>query len=166
MERLVVAMPAAEVDLVVAMKGYGAETVSKVAADANVTLRKTAPKAVIVSLPENIEIPAPPYYLGVTLNWISATDPSLENWSDPRNLDSEMVFFGSDRKVTVEVDSPGIYAAIVWLNERNARGGFSTHFGHNEAARVTVGEEGGASVTAQIDLGTFKRTIAQRKKRE
>ena len=82
----VVVTPDAAVDLVVALKGYRAETVANVTADTTVKLRKSTRKRVTLRLPENVEIPAPPFYLGTSLNWIGSSKPrALEDfdWSRP-----------------------------------------------------------------------------------
>jgi hypothetical protein len=161
----VVATAAATVDLVVALKGYRAETVTEVTADKTVTLRKTSPKRVTVRLPEDVEIPAPPFYLGVSLNWIGTSKPSDGfEWSDPRNRNAETVFFGADRTATLDVDSPGTYLATVWLNERRANGGGGLSINDDKRAGVEIGEEGGTSITVNVDAEGLKRTIASMKK--
>lgn len=165
--RATVATDVSPVEVIAAAKGYRSATLAQVAADATIKLEKTTPKRVTIRLAEGVELPAPPFSIGVKLEFLAAPGektPEDAPFYDPRNAEATTVYFGRERTAVIDVDDAGTYAVKLWLYEEDARGRSGSGLDRKGFATVAVGDEGG-SVTVTADPDAVK-SVLERKKRK
>lgn len=120
--------------------GYASADLGRPTADCVVALKRPIQCRLRMTLPADVELPAAPFGLSVSVRWGGPDGASVEELAHretPLDPEPSGGAFGADRTVTTTVRQPGVYLVQIYLTQSD--GNSRSAYGVGQAYRVTVG---------------------------